>query len=55
MILDIIGYRRSGHNELDQPAFTQPLMYKKIAKHPYVKDIYEQQLLKENVIDESSK
>ena len=40
VIVDIIGYRRFGHNELDQPFFTQPLMYKKIAKHPYVMDVY---------------
>lgn len=41
VIVDIIGYRRFGHNELDQPSFTQPLMYKRIAKHPYVGDIFE--------------
>lgn len=55
VIIDIIGYRRYGHNELDQPSFTQPLMYKKIAKHPYVKDIYEKQLISEGVLTEQSK
>ena len=33
MVVDLIGYRKHGHNELDQPSFTQPLLYKVIAKH----------------------
>ena len=33
VIIDIIGFRKNGHNELDQPRFTQPLMYKKIDAH----------------------
>ena len=52
VIIDIIGYRRLGHNELDQPMFTQPLMYKLINKHPNVRQIYEQQLLDEGVIND---
>lgn len=50
VVLDIIGYRRFGHNELDQPMFTQPLMYTSIAKRPVVARIYEDQLLSEGVI-----
>lgn len=45
--IDLIGYRKHGHNETDQPSFTQPVMYKKIASHPSVIDIYIDQLVKE--------
>jgi len=45
VIIDIIGFRRNGHNELDQPRFTQPLMYKQIDQHKPVCQIYEEQLL----------
>lgn len=45
IVIDIIGYRKMGHNELDQPKFTQPLMYSKIDYHPTVYKIYEKTLL----------
>ena len=47
IIIDVIGYRRHGHNELDQPLFTQPLMYQKIAKHKNVLDIFQERLINE--------
>eukprot|EP00124_Ichthyophonus_hoferi_P002173 Ihof_evm3s138 gene=Ihof_evmTU3s138 len=50
VVIDIVGYRRHGHNEIDQPAFTQPAMCAAIAKHRPVMQIYRDQLLKESVI-----
>ncbi|KAL1457627.1 hypothetical protein WDU94_007835 [Cyamophila willieti] len=48
--IDIIGYRRHGHNEGDDPSFTQPLMYEKIKKTPPIFEKYTQKLLNEGVI-----
>lgn len=45
VIVDLIGYRKMGHNELDQPSFTQPLMYKQVAKMTPVARLYEAELL----------
>jgi len=39
-LIDLIGYRRHGHNEGDEPAFTQPLMYKRIGSHPTVRELW---------------
>lgn len=50
VVIDVFGYRRLGHNEADEPAFTQPLMYKTIRSHPSVKEIYKNKLLHEKVI-----
>ncbi|MCB0342796.1 MAG: 2-oxoglutarate dehydrogenase E1 component [Pseudobdellovibrionaceae bacterium] len=53
VVIDLICYRRFGHNESDEPAFTQPLMYDVIKKHPTAKAIYTETLVKEGVIDQS--
>ena len=53
IVVNMIGYRRFGHNEGDEPAFTQPLMYEKIKKHPTLFDIYAQNLVKEGVITDA--
>lgn len=50
VVIDLIGYRRHGHNELDQPSFTQPLMYKQVAQMKPVASIYEAQLISEGVL-----
>jgi len=46
-IIDLICYRRYGHNELDQPMYTQPQLYKQIVKHPDTLKVYEEQLVKD--------
>ncbi|MBC6439040.1 MAG: 2-oxoglutarate dehydrogenase E1 component [Rhodospirillales bacterium] len=50
VVIDIFCYRRHGHNEGDEPAFTQPLMYRTIAKHPTTKQLYTERLIAEGVI-----
>ena len=51
VFIDLLGYRKYGHNEGDEPRFTQPKLYKAISKHKNIKDIYAAQLLAENNIN----
>ena len=51
VFIDLLGYRKYGHNEGDEPRFTQPVLYKIIAKHQNPRDIYAEKLLSENIID----
>jgi 2-oxoglutarate dehydrogenase E1 component len=53
IFIDLLGYRKYGHNEGDEPRFTQPKLYKAISKHQNPKDIYAAQLLAEGSIDKS--
>ena len=55
IVLDMWCYRRFGHNEGDEPSFTQPLMYAKIKKHPAVSSLYAERLVAEGVIDKNWK
>src|SRR5260370_18941803 len=50
VVIDMFCYRRHGHNEGDEPAFTQPVMYKKIAGHPSTLEIYARRLIAEGVM-----
>jgi 2-oxoglutarate dehydrogenase E1 component len=50
VVIDMFCYRRFGHNEGDEPAFTQPLMYKKIRQHPTTLETYSKQLISEGVV-----
>ncbi len=51
-LIDLIGYRRYGHNEMDEPMTTNPLMYKLIHEHPTITKLYGEKLVAENVINE---
>ncbi|WP_320669085.1 multifunctional oxoglutarate decarboxylase/oxoglutarate dehydrogenase thiamine pyrophosphate-binding subunit/dihydrolipoyllysine-residue succinyltransferase subunit [Patulibacter defluvii] len=50
VLIDLIGYRRYGHNESDEPAYTQPLMAGLIKKHPRVSELYAARLIEEGVL-----
>jgi 2-oxoglutarate dehydrogenase E1 component len=49
-LIDLIGYRRHGHNEGDEPAFTQPVMYKKVNEHPTVRELFARSLEKQGTV-----
>ncbi|MFC3713727.1 2-oxoglutarate dehydrogenase E1 component [Sphingoaurantiacus capsulatus] len=53
VVIDMWCYRRFGHNESDEPAFTQPLMYAEIRQHPPVSAVYAERLKREGVIDDA--
>lgn len=53
-IIDLIGYRRYGHNEMDEPATTQPKMYDFIRQHPTVKTLYKNLLIKDGLLKEDA-
>jgi multifunctional 2-oxoglutarate metabolism enzyme len=53
VLIDLIGYRRFGHNEADEPAYTQPEMYQVITKHPPVRELFAKQLIEREVVTEA--
>jgi 2-oxoglutarate dehydrogenase E1 component len=52
VVIDLFCYRRHGHNEGDEPAFTQPLMYKRIKTHPTTREIYAKRLIEQGVLSQ---
>jgi len=53
VVIDLVGYRRFGHNETDEPAYTQPLMYQKIREHPPVREIFAKRLVDEGLVTQA--
>ena len=52
VVLDVVGFRRLGHNETDEPSYTQPLMYARVKAHPGVRTLYAKRLIREGVVTE---
>ena len=53
VVIDVVGYRRYGHNEADEPAYTQPIMYERIKQTPMARQRYADQLVREGVLPET--
>jgi 2-oxoglutarate dehydrogenase E1 component len=51
-LVDLVGYRRHGHNETDEPAYTQPLLYAKIKQHPSPREVWGQRLVREGLVSD---
>ncbi len=54
VVIDLVGYRRYGHNEGDEPAYTQPVMYAQIAEHPSVRELYQRRLVEAGALAEEA-
>jgi 2-oxoglutarate decarboxylase len=52
VVIDVMGFRRHGHNEGDEPTYTQPVMYRRVRSHPGVMELYSRRLVREGVISE---
>ena len=53
VVLDLVGFRRLGHNEGDEPSYTQPLMYARVKAHPGTRHLYAEHLIREGVVTEA--
>ncbi len=53
-VIDLVGYRRHGHNEGDEPRYTQPIMYQRIERHPTVRELYATQLVRDGVLTQAA-
>ena len=53
-LIDLVGYRRHGHNEGDEPAFTQPVMYQSINAHPTVRELFAESLVKHGTVSQEA-